>query len=130
MKKVVASFIVLALTFLMIAAVLIATGHTSTTSDHRGSSIGELEVYQNPNTYLVALPIDGQILEGKYTNIRFWPYATESLYDESVLFCEDVTPAFEGKSGVLVVTYRTRASRMYKGLACHGLVSVFEVKSK
>jgi hypothetical protein len=130
MKRVVTSFIVLALTLLMIAAVLITTGHTSTTSDHRGSSLGVLEVYQNPYTYLVAVPVDGQILEEKYTNIRFWPYATDLLYDETVLFCGDVTPAFDNKTGVLVITYRTRASHLYKGLACHDIVSVFEVKSK
>jgi hypothetical protein len=130
MKKVVAALVALALVFMVIVAVLIATGHASTTSDHRGSSLGVLEVYQNPYTYLVAVPVDGQILEEKYTNIRFWPYATDLLYDETVLFCGDVTPAFDNKTGVLVITYRTRASHLYKGLSCHDIVSVFEVKSK
>ena len=29
----------------------------------RPNSLGVTEVYQNPNTYLLALPVDGQILD-------------------------------------------------------------------
>lgn len=129
MKKLVASLVALALMFLVLAAVLIATGH-ATTTNNRPNTLGASQIYTNPYTYLLALPIDGQILEGKYTNIRFQPYATANLYDESVLFCGDVADMFNGKHGPVVVTYRTQASRLYKGSACHALLSVFEVTVK
>ena len=83
MKKVVASLIAFALTFLILAAVLIATGHASPTKA-RPNTLGVSEVYTNPFTYLLALPLDGQVLEGKYTNIRLAPYA-----DSRLLRCVD-----------------------------------------
>jgi hypothetical protein len=45
-----------------------------------------------------------------------------------VLFCGDVSESFNNKTGPLVVTYRAQASQMYKGIACHDLKSVFELK--
>lgn len=114
---------------LLVFAVMVALGHCSTTSD-RPNSLGVPQIVLNPYTYILALPIDGQILEGKYTNIRFWPYGTPSLFDQSVLFCGDVTESFKGKAGPVVVTYRTQASRVYQGVACHDLLSVFEVPAK
>ena len=129
MKKLVASILAAALTFLILAAVMIATGHASTTRG-RSNTLGAPEVVYNSWAYLLALPIDGQILEGKYTNIRFAPYAAPDLYDESVLFCGDVTYEFSGKAGPVVIVYRMQASRMFKGTACHELLSVFEVPTK
>jgi len=126
MKKLVASLIVLALTFMTLAAVLIATGHAAV-SGPKPPELKVNEVYTNPNRYLLALPIDGQILEGKYTNIRFQPYATPALYDETVLFCGDVAWFFDGIRGPVVVVYKVQASQMYKGIACHELINVFEV---
>jgi hypothetical protein len=128
-KKLVALFTSVAILFLIIAAVLIATGHASTTKA-RPNSLGVLETYQNPNQYLLALPVDGQILEGQYTNIRFQPFATAALYDETLLFCGNVAYMFDGKRGPVVVTYRKQASRLYKGVACHDLIAVFEVPTK
>ncbi len=130
MKKVIASFVILALTFMVLAAVLIATGHASVSGNQSKLLREPYEVYQNPYRYLLALPIDGQILESKYTVIRFQPYATPEIYDETLLFCGDVTPMFEGKRGPMVITYRVRASQMYKGIACHDLINVFEVSAK
>jgi len=129
MRKVVAALMALALTFLVIVAVLIATGHASTTQP-RPNTLGAPSQIYNSYMYLIALPIDGQILEGKYTNIRFAPYAAPDLFDESILFCGDVTGMFDGKKGVVAVTYRIQASRLYQGVACHELLSVFEVTAK
>ena len=129
MKKLVASLVALALTFLVLAAVMIATGHAATTSS-RPNTLGVSEVYTNPFTYLLALPLDGQVLEGKYTNIRLAPYGTADFYDVSILFCGDVTEKLEGKKGVLALTYRTQSSRMYNGIACHDLLSAFEVPAE
>ena len=129
MRKVVASLMALALTFLVIVAVLIATGHASTTQP-RPNTIGATNQMYNPFSYLIALPIDGQILEGKYTNIRFAPYAAPNLYDETLLFCGDVTGMFDGKQGVVAITYRTQASRAYLGIGCHELLSIFQIETK
>ena len=129
MKKVVAALMALALTFLVIVAVLIATGHASTTQP-RPNTLGAPNQMYNPFSYLIALPIDGQILEGKYTNIRFAPYAAPNLYDETLLFCGDVTGMFDGKQGVVAITYRTQASRAYRGIGCHELLSIFQIETK
>ena len=129
MRKVVASLMALALTFLAIVAVLIATGHASTTQP-RPNTLGATNQMYNPFSYLIALPIDGQILEGKYTNIRFAPYAAPNLYDETLLFCGDVTGMFDGKQGVVAITYRTQASRAYRGIGCHELLSIFQIETK
>ena len=129
MKKVVAALMALALTFLVIVAVLIATGHASTTQP-RPNTLGASNQMYNPFSYLVALPIDGQILEGKYTNIRFAPYAAPDLFDQSILFCGDVTGMFDGKKGVVAITYRTQASRAYRGVGCHELLSIFQIETK
>jgi len=110
-------------------AMLAAIAHGST-RDNRPNTLGAPQVVNNSWSYLLALPIDGQILEGKYTNIRFSPYAAPDMFDQSILFCGDVTYEFNGKTGVVVVVYRTQASRMYKGAACHELLSVFEVPTK
>ncbi len=108
--------------------VLLARG--STQLKNRPNSLGVNEVYQNSNVYLFAQPIDGQILEYEEdhaTNVRFQPYNTPALYDESVLFCGMVADFFQGKRGPLVVTYDKIAHRRFNGVACHELISVFEV---
>ena len=120
-------FIIFALLFMLGVAVSIA--HGSTTPAPRPNGLGVSETYSNPNTYLLAMPIDGQILDGRFTNIRFAPFATPDLYDETVLFCTDVTPLFAGKSGTVIVVYRTQASGKYRGVGCHELLGVYEVKA-
>ena len=97
---------------------------------NRPNSLGVSEVYQNSNVYLFGQPIDGQILEYEEdhaTNVRFQPYNTPALYDESVLFCGMVADFFQGKRGPVVVTYDKIAHRRFNGIACHELISVFEV---
>jgi hypothetical protein len=125
-------FIIFVLLFLMGVAVSIAHGTTTpakrTSIDQWLRDNGINETYQNPNTYLLALPLDGQILDGRFTNIRFAPYAAAAMFDQSILFCTDVTEQFEGKTGPVIVTYRTQAAGMYRGVGCHELVSVFMVK--
>jgi hypothetical protein len=126
MKRLQYAILLAAITGLIVAFVLVATGHSSV--DNRPNSLGVSQIYTNPYTYLLALPVDGQVLEGKATSIRFKPYAAADLFDISVLFCGDVTEQFDGKTGPLIVTYRIQAGRMYKGVGCHDLVSVFQVK--
>jgi hypothetical protein len=120
---------VLALLFAIALFFLSEPVHASNMAP-RPNSLGVQETYQNPNTYLLALPVAAQVLDGRFTNIRFQPYKAAALFDESVLFCGDVTDEFRGTSGVLVVTYLTRASGRYEGVGCHNLQGVFEAKTQ
>lgn len=98
---------------------------------NRPNSLGVDEVYQNRNIYLFATPIQGSVINGsrgeKYTVVRFQPYNTMSLYDESVLFCGDVSGDFASKKGPIVVTYDRVAHTAYKGIGCHEFDSAYEV---
>ena len=97
------------------------------TTHPRPNSLGVGQFYTNTNAYIFGLPIAGHTLEGGVTAIRFQPYNTTLIYDESVLFCGDVTAQFIGKTGTVVVTYDRIGHHMYRGVACHDLISVFEV---
>ena len=106
--------------------------------ENRKNSLGVEQFYTNPNLYLFGIIACGgdancSILTDdkgrKYTNLKFWPYNTMSMYEEPVLFCGDVSESFNGKTGILVVTYRRQATLNYKGIGCHELDSVFEVPS-
>jgi hypothetical protein len=95
---------------------------------NRPNSLGVSEVYSNPYSYLLALPIEGTAVDGG-VSIRFWPFGTPQLYDETVYFCK-VGDEFDGKRGVLIIVYETRAHRLHQGIACHNLISVFEVNGQ
>lgn len=97
---------------------------------NRPNSLGVNEVYTNPNVYLFASVADGVLLRAEnehFTNIRFQPYNTMSLYTETVLFCGNQAEQFRGKTGALLITYQRRSHRLFQGIACHDLESVFEV---
>ena len=119
--------ILLVLAFCFGPGLLLSHGSTTV---NRPNSLGISESYQNNNQYLFGVPVAGQILEydeDRATNVRFAPYNTPALYDESILFCGMVADFFQGKTGPLVVTYDRIAHRRFHGVACHDLQSVFEV---
>ena len=125
MKKTVVALMILALTFLVLIAVQIAMGHASNTN-LRPNSLGVSETYQNPNTYLFGLPIEGTVLDESYTQILFKPYAAPALYTTTILFCGNVQDQFVNRP--MVITFRTQASGKYQGVSCHALISTYEVK--
>jgi len=97
---------------------------------NRPNSLGVTDVYVNPNTYTLALPLAASVMDGA-TSVRFQPFATAALYDETVLFCgDDVPEQFAGTRGPVVIIYETRAHKMFHGVACHTLKAVFEVKGR
>ena len=120
-------WLLLMLLFLFLAAFMVAVGRASTTKKVP-NSLGTPQFLTNQWSYLLALPLDGQVLEGKYTNVRFQPYGTPELFDVTLLFCGDTSETFGTKKGPLVIVYRTQASRVYQGVACHELKAVFEVQ--
>jgi hypothetical protein len=129
MKRVVAGLgIILVILFVLCVGCGFLHGETT---PNRRNSLGISDVYENPNTYLFGLPVEGVDLDdGKYVSIRFKPYNTASLYDENVLFCDAgrTMEAFHSTEGPVIVTYQTVAHKMFKGIACHEIVSVFEVQ--
>ena len=125
MNRKVAAWIILSIALLFTLEIGRVFGET--TPINRPNSLGVSETYQNPVTYLFGLPKDGQVLDGRFTNIRVQPYATPILFDQSTLFCGDVSSMFDGKVGPVVITYRTQAAGMYQGIGCHELISVFTV---
>jgi hypothetical protein len=116
----------------LIMLLAVACSANATATNNRQNTFGAVIESKNTNTYLFAVPIAGQIIEHDeevVTNVRFQPYGTPALYDETVLFCGDVSGYFAGKSGPLVITYHTIAHRLFQGVACHDIVSVFEVRN-
>ena len=102
----------------------------ATTTPNRPNGLGLPQTYSNPNAYILGLPVDGKIIgdgDQTYTNVRLQPYNTAVLYDESILFCGDVSGEFNGKTGDVVITFGRTAHQMYHGVACYHLVSVFAV---
>lgn len=98
-------------------------------SKPRPNSLGITEIYQNPNTYLVAEPVEVTFMRDEkeriYTNVRFQPLNTAAYYDESILLCGVIE---DFKHLPMAIIYTTRSGRMYKGIACHEFVSAYEVK--
>jgi len=121
--------------FLILTGLEIATGNCSTTKS-LPNSLGLKQVYTNNNAYLLALPIEGTSLDsGAFTSIRFEPYNTPSLYDESVLFCGNVANFFRNENGtpmhgVVVVVYNRIGHRTFRGLACHDMINVFTMEKQ
>jgi hypothetical protein len=115
--------------------VLVVTIYTRCTTIAPGANaLGVVVYHENPNQYLMASLIDGQVMEDasgrKATSARFQPSFTYQLFDESVLFCGDVSGQINGKRAPLVITYKRRASRKFQGVGCHDLISVDTVESR
>lgn len=118
----------------LVALLGIALAHGAVPGKKHQNSLGADIPYSNPYVYLMGSIADGAILQDEqgreFTNVRFHPYRTFALYDESVLFCGNVAAMFKGKDGAIVVTYRRTASRSLQGVGCHNLESVDKVEAK
>jgi hypothetical protein len=126
--KKLAARIVLFVAFVFLMLGMTSFLHCSTTKP-RPNTLGVIQEYTNPNTYLIAEPVEVDFLRDEkeriYTNVRFQPLNTAAYFDESVLFCGVVE---DFKHLPMAIIYTTRAGRMYKGIACHEFVSAYEVK--
>ena len=130
---------------LLIVSVIIAglalEARCTTTSKKHENAFGIQMYFENPFTYKMGSVIGAEIVlseRHRYpaTSIRIAPSYTYSSFDENLLFCGNESEAFTnpetGKvwQGPLVLTYRTRASRMIDGVACHDLERIDRVKEK
>ncbi len=118
----VASWVIIGVALLFALAVARAFAEPT----NRPNSLGVTQFYTNPNMYMFGVIVDGRVMDGA-TLIRFQPFETMSLYTEPILFCGDVSEQFANKRGPMVVTYSRVAHRLYRGVACHEIGSIFEV---
>ncbi len=123
------------LVFVMFVLGVVCFSHASTKQPRR-NSLGVEQFYMNPNIYLFGvLACSGEndcslLKDAKgriYTNLKFQPFNTPELYEEPVMFCDNVAGAFKEHRGTIVITYRRQASLNYQGIGCHDLISVFDV---
>jgi hypothetical protein len=122
--------------FLLVLAIILGmyaiSAHGATTSSAKKNSFGAVISYDNPNTYIMGIPIHGAYVTSGArlaTNVRFQPSYTFGMLTQEVLFCGDHGSDFNIR-GPLVVTYRTRAHEALDGIGCHDLISVDRVKDK
>ena len=120
MRKIVASLVVLALTFLVLTAVLIATGHASTAAPRTP----ERPVAENLSQIAVVhgFVLDVKLLgtqEDIYTNVRIRMYGVPQ--DVSLLFC-----GYQGDDisfGPMELRFQTASPKKYQGIGCFTLIS-------
>jgi len=111
--------IMAALLFLAIAPF----SHCRTSAPPRDNAFGALIYQDNPNQYLMVQVRSGKIFtRGKriYTNLSVAPTNTYGLFNQSVTFCGDQSDMFDGKNGVLVLTY----SKVMHETDCYDLYRV------
>ena len=112
---------------LFILLCLLSTSKAAVGKKH-DNSLGVTMFLDNPNTYRagavtsVAYVHDGLV-------VRIQPIGTYSLFTEDILFCGASPDMFLNKSNPMVLTYRTKASRMVDGIGCHELINVSSLKT-
>jgi hypothetical protein len=116
---------------------LISAGHCATGTTRNNSDLGAVAYLENPNAYIMGSIVDGQVLTSKQghlryaTNIRLAPSYTFMLYNETILLCGNRARDFDGKTGVLVITYQRQASTMFdSAVPCHELEAVDKVQGR
>lgn len=125
---------VLFLVAVLLFALITSLVHCSTTPKKSNTTCwlpeGCVTQYQdNPYTYKAGLVAASGFVDDSIT-LRVQPLATYSLFTEDILICDRDKAAekFEGKHNPVLLTYKTKASRLVEGLGCHDLVRVDEVK--
>lgn len=117
---------------LLILAVLslLYTGHSEAAiSKGSKNSVGTVSYQINPYTYEAGAVITGyDIDDGKGLVLRVQPMGTYSAFSEDLLFCGNPIDMLDGKRNPLVLTYKTVAHRSVRGVGCHELVKVNEIK--
>ena len=83
----------------------------------------------NPYTYKAGSVSVSGIVDDAVV-LRIQPLATYNLFTEDILLCDKkkLAEMFEGKHNPLLLTYKTKASRMVQGIGCHDLVRADELQ--
>lgn len=131
------------LEFVLLGLLFIAActlGHCADTTSSHKNSLGVVTQSYDNNTTLIGYISGGAMTQDqdgrKAVIVRFHPKYMPVLFDDFVLLCGDVSDALvRGPhqkiiTGTLAITYRTAASRLIDGVACHQLVGVDMVEDK
>ena len=126
-EKIVAGFIIIWLIGVMLSC-FVGLSHGSVRP--RPNSLGVPETYESPYTYMLGAIHDVSVMQedGKvYTNVAFAPYGASLLDTESVLFCGEVDN-LDARTKVYV--YDKTPHRMFHGVPCHELKTIFVVEGQ
>ena len=127
-KKICTIFVYAAIVFLVLSALSIVS-HCSLDKKQHPNSIGAVIYQDNPNAYLEGAITNAVIAkEGDklYTVIRFRPTNTYDLFTVDLAFCGNEASMFDGKTGVLVITY----SKIMHQRDCYDLYRVDPVQDQ
>jgi hypothetical protein len=108
---------------------LVALCAHGTVGKKHDNSIGTIMYTDNPMTYKAGSVISAAYVDGGMV-VRMQPIGTYALFTEDFLFCGNDPNKLLNKSNPMILTYRTKASRMVEGIGCHELVRVDEVKER
>jgi len=83
---------------------------------------------ENPYTYKAG-SVSAVGEPGDALVVRLQPLGTYSLFTEDILFCDEnkAISLATGKHNPVLLTYKTKASRLIEGIGCHDLIRVDEV---
>jgi hypothetical protein len=110
---------------------VVATAHCAVSKKHE-NSIGSVMYMDNPMTYKAGSVRNVAYVDGgSAIVVRVQPIGTYGLFTEEILLCGgNSIDKFLNMSNPMVLTYRTKASRIVEGIGCHELVSVDSIKPK
>lgn len=117
---------------LLIVLGMALSAHAGIPTKRHENSLGVLQYFQNPNTYVMGALKDGQILHygNRYaTSIRIQPSYTFGLYTEQLLLCGNLSEQLDFEHPV-IITYKTVAHETISGIGCHELEAVDPVGAK
>jgi hypothetical protein len=120
MKKIVAALVILALTFMVLAAVLIAIGHASATTPRTPERkvVEDLSQVVTLHGFVLDVKLLGT-QEDIYTNVRIRAHGMPQ--DVSLLFC-----GYQGDDiafGPMELKFQTASPKKYRDIGCFTLVS-------
>lgn len=103
--------------------------YAAATGNHN-NSLGIPMFNDNPMTYKAGAITAVAYVEGnKGLVVRVQPIGTYSLFTEDFLFCGSPVDFFLNKTNPMVLTYRTKASRLIDGIGCHELINVSSLQT-
>jgi hypothetical protein len=116
----------------LIVGAMVAVGRCSVSTKHE-NSLGVPMFMDNPMTYKAgAVTAVAYVGDNKGIVVRVQPIGTYSLFTEDILLCNSrgTVDMFLNKTNPMVLTYRSKASRLVDTLGCHELISVDSLKTK
>jgi hypothetical protein len=115
---------------LAVVVFLFATYAHCAVSKKHNNSIGTVMYMDNPMTYKAGAITSVAYIGHEGISVRMQPIGTYGLFTEEFLFCGLDIEKFMNQTNPMVLTFRTKASRMIDGIGCHELINVSSIKPK